>query len=432
MAIVAPGTAVPCGVAANPAAVGSTVVWPQETMWSGSGEWTTLQGGVGLNQAAVIPPGWFPGATMAPTVQRSVVPAVPAVTWAAAPILNPQQPPRNFPGHFMPHRLCNHFTAHGWCRRAEACTFAHGLQELHPDVRAQLSGLGLPPDVVRGGKSKGKGKGPTVEAAEEVRKILGAMQTTMPVMMGNGACGQYSYFSQFADMNSFNLNAGAAEFVPVTGASFQGVPQEFLGGDDEDDGSENGGTTNQADAGSNTPSRRRPAPAPLTLDADMTPTTVAQFQSPTANVVVRPLSSPIHVQSTLVMRAPTGSTALMSPTGGHYFPTYSVASPTAALAPLPSPVRAPLPQPLASPVHVAITTGWPGSPQYLLSPMTKPPTPVPISRGTLLQGRTVAIHMEQGPPGLANFAPTPTTRAANLGFRYPHPGYMVTQPLYRR
>jgi len=60
------------------------------------------------------------------------------------------QVPRRFPGHFMPHRLCNHWNLQGWCKKAETCTFAHGIEELHPDVQAQLlqQKPGMPPPTV--------------------------------------------------------------------------------------------------------------------------------------------------------------------------------------------------------------------------------------------------------------------------------------------
>lgn len=43
-----------------------------------------------------------------------------------------------FHGGFVPRKLCIHFTAHGWCRKEDACTFAHGQHEL--DLWAQGKG----------------------------------------------------------------------------------------------------------------------------------------------------------------------------------------------------------------------------------------------------------------------------------------------------
>mmetsp|Transcript_100837 Transcript_100837/g.310949 ORF Transcript_100837/g.310949 Transcript_100837/m.310949 type:complete len:530 (-) Transcript_100837:43-1632(-) len=47
-------------------------------------------------------------------------------------------------GNFVPRRLCNRWLESGWCWKADSCTFAHGPEELHPDVRevveTQLAG----------------------------------------------------------------------------------------------------------------------------------------------------------------------------------------------------------------------------------------------------------------------------------------------------
>lgn len=376
-----------------------------------------------------------------------------------------QQPPRRFPGHFAPHRLCNHFTAHGWCRRAEACTFAHGLQELHPDVQAQLAPqLGIPVVAAtgkNGGKSKGRGKsGATAEAAAEVRQILGAMQTAaMPVAPTQYLPASTAYYSVAAGaptstLNSdaapfaFPFNAGAAEFVPITtpGAPATTETSPVTDGDAAAETSpEEGATT----SGTSTPSRaqRRPHPAPLTLDTDSQPNFV-QYQSPTAAVTVvrqqQPLASPVHVQVRTVVRSvvpqPLSSpkAATMSPTGHMCYTSSPVAAAYPAPRPLASPMRAPIPQPLASPVQASGTpiyyrspggSAWPASPTMVLSPGSMmPSTPVPINRNQLLQARQVAMMLEQGPPGLQSFAPTPTTKAGNLGFRYPQPGYLVARP----
>ncbi|CAK0910912.1 unnamed protein product, partial [Prorocentrum cordatum] len=70
--------------------------------------------------------------------------AMPPGAWYNAPgaaVYQQQQPAGRFAGHFMPHRLCHHFTNQGWCRKEEACTFAHGPTELHPRAAATA---GLP------------------------------------------------------------------------------------------------------------------------------------------------------------------------------------------------------------------------------------------------------------------------------------------------
>merc|ERR1740121_3143954 len=78
---------------------------------------------------------------------------------------------------------------------------------------------------------------------------------------------------------------------------------------------------------------------------------------------------------------------------------------------------------------------WPASPSMLAAaspqglpqtPAGQPKTPQPITRGMLLQARTVVQRLEQGPPGLAHCAPTPTTKAQRFGFQYPQPGWFRT------
>jgi len=47
-------------------------------------------------------------------------------------------------GNFRPRKLCHHFVKGGWCRRGSECTFAHGIEELHPDSRTEeLQKLGF-------------------------------------------------------------------------------------------------------------------------------------------------------------------------------------------------------------------------------------------------------------------------------------------------
>lgn len=75
-----------------------------------------------------------------------------------------------------------------------------------------------------------------------------------------------------------------------------------------------------------------------------------------------------------------------------------------------------------------------GKPTVVMSPSSAAvlQSPKPISRGILLQARSVVQQLEQGPPGLAVFAPTPTTKARRLGFRYPEPGGLKTVDAPRR
>ncbi|CAK0878834.1 unnamed protein product, partial [Prorocentrum cordatum] len=100
--------------------------------------------------------------------------------------------------------------------------------------------------------------------------------------------------------------------------------------------------------------------------------------SPSAGAMPRHqlLYSPKHVQ--------------LSPSSGA-----SMASTMASATLLTSPMAIPLKGPL-----------WPSSPV-----VASPRAPAPIPRDTLLQARTMVQRAEQGPPGLATCAPTPTTKA---------------------
>lgn len=282
-----------------------------------------------------------------------------------------QQPAGRFAGHFMPHRLCHHFTNHGWCRKEEACTFAHGPMELHPRAAA-AAGLAQPQMAVA----------PVVAKAR-------------PALYAGGG---------------FTFNADAPTFEP----SLEAAPAAAAG--EAPQGGEEGPPGDQPprpSSSSRSPSRRVP-PAPLTLDepgspsgraataplapAQTTPlarrTLVAPAAgSPSASAMPRQqvLYSPKHVQ--------------LSPSSGA-----SMASTMASATLLTSPMAVPLKGPL-----------WPSSP-VVASPQ------VAIPRDMLLQARTVVQRAEQGPPGLATCAPTPTTKAKNFGFRYPQPGWIVTGP----
>jgi len=94
-----------------------------------------------------------------------------------------------------------------------------------------------------------------------------------------------------------------------------------------------------------------------------------------------------------------------------------MASTMASATLLTSPMAVPLKGPL-----------WPSSPVVASTQAAIPGTQVAIPRDMLLQARTVVQRAEQGPPGLATCAPTPTTKAKNFGFKYPQPGWIVTGP----
>mmetsp|Transcript_103076 Transcript_103076/g.183145 ORF Transcript_103076/g.183145 Transcript_103076/m.183145 type:complete len:449 (+) Transcript_103076:61-1407(+) len=375
------------------------------------------------------------------------------------------QVPRRFPGHFMPHRLCNHWNAQGWCRKAETCTFAHGLQELHPDVQAQLlqQQPGMPPPTVtkdgrllvhgnmKGGKASAVSQPAPVTNAAPILSFpppgaparAPALVGARSVATGSGLSTAPSQYAYSYPPANFEFNVGAQPFVPFIpsgGTMVQAglTSTEELQYEDED----------EANASSSSPSKRRPAPAPLTLDDS--PANAANGgqkgllkSSPTAEYAMadklHPLASPMRVS---VISRPS--------------PTHApVMSPTSRSVPKNIPIYAPpgqqVPTPMASPARVMMPVSSPSSqmqptsPSVMLSPklmpmmspttatemgraLQSPKTPVPIDRSTFLQARQVALNVETGPPGLAMWAPTPTTKASLLGFRYPQPGYISAAP----
>eukprot|EP00439_Symbiodinium_sp_Y106_P049841 s2273_g6.t1 len=375
-----------------------------------------------------------------------------------AQVLQPTvQVPRRFPGHFMPHRLCNHWNLQGWCKKAETCTFAHGVEELHPDVQAQLlqQKPGMPPPtvtkdgrlVVHGVSTVSKPAGKVAETpvgypaamqsalvslyGAQANSLLGSGTTATVSSVSTATLGQSPFVSNFP----FNLTPGtSAALLPHLSQPGLSDVKENLS--DPEDGQ-------LCSSSPGTPSKRvtgRPAPAPLSLD-DISP---ADGQA----MMVRPLVSPsVAAHYTTIrtqpmaspMRVPLVSRPLPSPISTGLTPTAGAMSNTAtsvAMAAISTPKAAPVPS-LTSPARVTAhfsvrtpTSGlvWPGSPTKVISPSAKPATPVPIDRSTLLQARQVAVRLDQGPPGLAMWAPTPTTKAGALGFRYPAPGYVSVAP----
>eukprot|EP00933_Yihiella_yeosuensis_P019230 TRINITY_DN1558_c3_g1_i1.p1 TRINITY_DN1558_c3_g1~~TRINITY_DN1558_c3_g1_i1.p1 ORF type:complete len:457 (-),score=85.34 TRINITY_DN1558_c3_g1_i1:135-1505(-) len=406
------------------------------------------------------PPGYF----------TSTMPVSGAMTQPVLPTAAEVQVPRRFPGHFAPHRLCNHWNAQGWCRKAETCTFAHGIQELHPDVQAQVSQSNAlnPATVAKDGRVivpgtvKGTGKGaatvasmlpadPALAFASYGAAGAAASLSTGPLMYTSplqysappvaGSLPGYGYGHR-----SFELNAGAVPFSMPEAEGVSPITQDVSPTDDQEASGEDGESS---------PSKRRPAPAPLTLDdspqnglsgaANFTFAKPFALSSPisalgasfaTITRAAAPLASPMRISVTSrPLASPTAGAAkpLLSPTGTMYVTASSVAnhvlaSPTngtAVPAPMASPARVTVMPAMRSPTSVA----FPASPAGLLfSPKASPKTPVPIDRSTLLQARTVATAIDQGPPGLAQWAPTPTTKAARLGFRYPQPGLLSARP----
>ncbi|CAE7240340.1 unnamed protein product [Symbiodinium necroappetens] len=367
---------------------------------------------------------------------------------AQAQVLQPTvQVPRRFPGHFMPHRLCNHWNLQGWCKKAETCTFAHGIEELHPDVQAQLlqQKPGMPPPtvtkdgrlVVHGVSTVSKPAGkvstetavgyPTAQMQSALASLYGAQANSL---LGSGT----TTLSPFASVTNFpfNLTPGTQALLPQLSQPGLSDVKENLS--EPEDG--------LCSSSPGTPSKRvtgRPAPAPLSLD-DISP---ADGQA----MMVRPLVSPsVAAHYTTIrtqpmaspMRVPLVSRPLPSPisTGTPTAGAMSNTATSVAMAAISTPKAVPVPS-LTSPARVTAhfsvrtpTSGlvWPGSPTKVISPSAQPATPVPIDRSTLLQARQVAVRLDQGPPGLAMWAPTPTTKAGALGFRYPAPGYVSVAP----
>lgn len=227
----------------------------------------------------------------------------------------------------------------------------------------------------------------------------------------------------------------------------------------------------QSDESASSPSRRRPAPAPLNLDESPTVVTV-QPRLSLSQTIPALAGSPIPVHATRVGTTPVGSSALWQPlaspktivvTPARYVipakPGSVLASPTAAggmvahsmaMNVLSSPTAASvsttsvssqvlasptaslttMPTPLLSPTTKYVLRSpagspWPASPGTMVVSSPKPGTPVPINRGMLLQARNVSLNIGQGAPGLV--PPTPITRAKGLGFAFPQPGVIVSK-----
>lgn len=396
-----------------------------------------------------------------------------------------QHVPRRFPGHFMPHRLCNHFSGHGWCRMADACTFAHGMQELHPSVHAQMgaqAGQAPMKTIVVKGKGKGKMVGVNGKGHAAVETADYASKAAAEAAGGEEAIAEELALEadQFAN---FQFNTGAQVFVPLPAAPE--VPAEEPA---EAQGA--GPSEGAGDEDSISPGRRRPQPQPLQLDNSPQQTAATAgalpLPSPASLILSQPLASPLNVATrTLTARQPLSSpkVVMVSPTrylgagagiiqqsltspkailvGSNglsaSFPSLAMPSPktvvvaarrpsestlplsSAEVTTKPASAQGTAPAPamtltvLSSPTSAAAAAAVPGA-QFVLrspcmgavSPSGQAQSPMPISRGMLLQARTVVQKLEQGPPGLAHCAPTPTTKAQKFGFQYPQPGWFST------
>lgn len=313
-----------------------------------------------------------------------------------------QQSISRFAGHFMPHRLCHHFTNHGWCRKEEACTFAHGTWELHPRA-AGVAVAPQPPQIAVHTKmvAKGKGKG---KGSPEV----------VPM--------QYATWQQFAfnvEAPSFDPSPDTAVMLAEEGDQVVEEGAAAVGGEADAPADPASAELPPGDISSSSPSRRKPAP--LLLDEPGSPSGRAAAAAPlptTPSAVANSFMGPVVT---------TPSASVLPRHQQLYSPQHIQLSPSSGVSLASTMASATL---LASPMNVQLKGPlWPGTP-VVASPqaVAAPRTPVPIPRGMLLQARTVVTRAEQGPPGLATCAPTPTTKAKNFGFKYPQPGWIVTGP----
>lgn len=341
------------------------------------------------------------------------------------------QVPRRFPGHFMPHRLCNHWNLQGWCKKAETCTFAHGIEELHPDVQAQLlqQKPGMPPPTVtKDGRLVVHG------VTKPAGKVVGGKLPgySMQTLTNIYTAGQNSVLGPGA----LPFNGTTSYPFNLTGSAAARLVTSLVPNVDKENEEEPPEQENTSSPG--TPTKRH-RPAPLSLDdiaeGNGQAMMVRPLVSPTVashytTICTQPMASPMRV-SVVSRPLPSPISTGLTPTGTMCASNMAA---SVAMAAISTPKTRTVPTSLTSPVRVTQSytcrtpTGlvWPASPA-LVSPKN-PSTPVPIDRNTLLQARQMAVRMEKGPPGLAMWAPTPTTKANLLGFRYPEPGYMSVAP----
>lgn len=175
---------------------------------------------------------------------------------------------------------------------------------------------------------------------------------------------------------------------------------------------------------------RRKVPSPLTtIEPNERPLQTAQAapQSPTLVQGSFPNASPAAAAARrFLMRIGVPGCSLPTHSATHVVGVYTgnqLVSPKA----LPSPVMQLSPARLGSSSTQQPITTAPLQPTLLSSPTSVVlGSPKPISRGVLLQAGGIARQIYQGPPGLAQYAPTPTSKARYFGFRYPQPGFFRT------
>eukprot|EP00928_Gymnodinium_smaydae_P070788 TRINITY_DN54558_c0_g1_i1.p1 TRINITY_DN54558_c0_g1~~TRINITY_DN54558_c0_g1_i1.p1 ORF type:complete len:446 (+),score=94.04 TRINITY_DN54558_c0_g1_i1:50-1339(+) len=362
-----------------------------------------------------------------------------------------------FQGRFKPHRVCFKYVNQGWCRHGDTCTFAHTAHELHPTAAA--GGVAATPGVL------------PRQAAAAVAAAAAAAAWHQPGLVAGGiAPGQVGASGSFWSTStaltpglvvSSKLNADAPAFAPTAPSSLSADASPFVPGatapevagtdDDQDaaaaaaaaDAGDGDSPTSSAGAGAEeaaaggeaaaetpSPGRSRPKPAPLALVEDerrrsslssvglalASPLAVGRIPSasPTAAAFAAGVSPLAAASAAKVLASPAHVKA-----AGYPMP---LSSPTVSrTGPLPLMVQSP-----AACMGAPSPMLLPRSPQH--GPMSLVAMPAAIPKNVLLQGRMFAQRLEQGPPGLAQCAPTPTSFARKLGFRYPQPGYISALP----
>lgn len=454
-------------------------------MWTGGGESTWLEGTrVGTAKFPAVP-GVFGKGPRAAAPNRSDTPAgqfIPA-------------PHRAGRSSFIPRRLCAHWARSGWCRNGDACTFAHGMHELHPEAQMaimQAQGQGMSPSLYSGdalattvsrtsfgstaiGVKIGEGgpkegfkfnanappfaapvaAKPVAVSTEDMQFVNSESDNTgdeLPIervaipavvlpstMVPTPALAVGNTQRPILVQGTAQTGVAASETVPNCSVSYP-VLVECGSGKEPHSTCQASTTTAEASIGHQGASEangttgaklaRRKVPSPLTtIEPNERPLQTAQAapQSPTLVQATFPNASPAAAAARrFLMRI--GVPGCSSPTHSatHVVGVYTSSQLVSPKA-LPSPVMQLSPENLASSSTLQPITPAPLQPTPLPSPTSVVlGSPKPISRGVLLQAGGIARQIYQGPPGLAQYAPTPTSKARYFGFRYPQPGFFRT------
>lgn len=371
------------------------------------------------------PPTWdWPGAEVIggpPTCRGTLGPQLQV---GGAPPARQSRGPRNF----VPRKLCTYYETRGWCRKGDDCTFAHGVHELDPRVHQQSQ-----PVACNDPAEQGVAAGCQDEQASlQLRNMLGVGTGQQPG--APGPPGQFQFSTQAVPFvpGGGTLNPDAVPFVPPTDFSAEAKPfvlqgpgngtGQAMGNGSAPPGNWNGAQPQAAAAGVSGLDQkvspgvakalpgvaRRRAPDPIVID-DAPPSQLSRPTWSQAPVASPTAASPSAAWATArVAPSPRASGVSLVPFGS---PRASAGGGT-SFGSIPEGAVVQQSVPCASPTARSPGGGLIG---------------VTIPRGALLQGRTVARRLEKGPPGLAAFAPTPTSYARNLGFQLPQPGMILTE-----